>query len=195
MREKRQLNLADSKQPGSPPHMRGKDRRPVALAHGNGITPAYAGKSINTVAGDMVEQDHPRICGEKCMIARLMALSPGSPPHMRGKVSFADLIKTAFGITPAYAGKSKQGFCPSLCLRDHPRICGEKQSLQLVLQAIVGSPPHMRGKERCGEIDHLGNGITPAYAGKRPLRSSGGIRGWDHPRICGEKLCFSLPAL
>ena len=49
------------------------------------------------------------------------------------------------------------------------------------------SPPRMRGKghQRSAEIQRYG--ITPAYAGKRPSQSSGDIRGWDHPRVCGEK--------
>lgn len=29
--------------------------------------------------------------------------------------------------------------------------------------------------------------VSPAYAGKRLLQSSDGIREWDHPRMCGEK--------
>ena len=30
--------------------------------------------------------------------------------------------------------------------------------------------------------------ITPAYAGKSVLCSSGFSRKWDHPRVCGEKI-------
>ena len=45
----------------------------------------------------------------------------------------------------------------------------------------------MRGKEVADVVDGKGQGITPAYAGKRPdgyvvLAPSG-----DHPRVCGEK--------
>ena len=45
----------------------------------------------------------------------------------------------------------------------------------------------MRGKASHHEVCVLVLGITPAYAGKRLLPSSGDTRGWDHPRVCGEK--------
>ena len=46
----------------------------------------------------------------------------------------------------------------------------------------------MRGKGHLTlAVSHM-HRITPAYAGKRRLRSSGDTRGWDHPRVCGEKL-------
>ena len=50
---------------GSPPHVRGKDGRAVALAHGNRITPACAGKSSNYNGCGALVRDHPRMCGEK----------------------------------------------------------------------------------------------------------------------------------
>ena len=51
----------------------------------------------------------------------------------------------------------------------------------------MGSPPRGRGKGVYATIIPISKGITPAWAGKRPLQSSGDIRGWDHPRIGGEK--------
>ena len=46
---------------------------------------------------------------------------------MRGKVHmFYDRI-SAGRITPAYAGKSHSVPAFSKVLRDHPRLCGEKQ--------------------------------------------------------------------
>ena len=51
---------------------------------------------------------------------------------MRGKVG-DDLFLLLFaGITPACAGKSLlcMDFCPAY--RDHPRVCGEKQSIILL---------------------------------------------------------------
>lgn len=48
----------------------------------------------------------------------------------------------------------------------------------------------MRGKG--GGASHIVAvlGITPAHAGKKLLQSSGGIREWDHPRMCGEKSMY-----
>ena len=76
--------------------------------------------------------DHPRMCGEKSLVMRWMSRSMGSPPRMRGKAADALAQHTLLGITPAYAGKS--GFFRLLhCIVwDHPRVCGEKQSIILL---------------------------------------------------------------
>ena len=70
----------------------------------------------------------------------------GSPPPMRGKVSFDNLHITVPGITPAYAGKSKIELVPPLLLWDHPRLCGEKFHRFGNFCICQGSPPPMRGK-------------------------------------------------
>ena len=46
----------------------------------------------------------------------------------------------------------------------------------------------MRGKGRALDIVKKGQGITPAYAGKRAPDTSSRLEGQDHPRVCGEKL-------
>ena len=111
----------------------------------------------------------------------------GSPPRMRGKVSFADLTKTAFGITPAYAGKSPERPGTSALTGDHPRVCGEKIASWTVCNVSMGSPPRMRGKGRVERRTGKGGGITPAYAGKRVRMIFDLYTVGDHPRICGEK--------
>ena len=54
--------------------------------------------------------------------------------------------------------------------KDHPRVCG--------------------GKESAGLSRRKMRGITPACAGKRSTRWKGLIRWQDHPRVCGEKVLF-----
>ena len=70
------------------------------------------------------------------------------------------------GITPAYAGKSLSVSPARTVLRDHPRLCGEKDSLKIKQLSGVGSPPPMRGKDFTAKSIHVYKGITPAYAGK-----------------------------
>lgn len=48
----------------------------------------------------------PRVCGEKDYITGLIVAGVGSPPRMRGKVSYPCPDGSPGGITPAYAGKS-----------------------------------------------------------------------------------------
>ena len=152
---------------GSPPRMRGKDAVNQAGKRRFGITPAYAGKSgLNPILA-AYNGDHPRVCGEKRLLARWAILPPGSPPRMRGKVS-----------VQGWAG---------LCSRDHPRVCGEKNLDGIQTACGIGSPPRMRGK--AGKKIKPGHktGITPAYAGKSapvflPRRSHRG----SPPRMRGK---------
>ena len=86
---------------------------------------------------------------------------------MRGKDSSVFGPCLAFGITPAYAGKS---FTPPLSS-----------------ELYEGSPPPMRGKGIAEYFDVDVSGITPAYAGKSSKPSSIHQFYQDHPRLCGEK--------
>ena len=54
---------------------------------------------------------------------------------------------------------------------DHPRVCGEKNRSLTDTEQAEGSPPRMRGKAQNEQLQQLGAGITPAYAGKRLKRS------------------------
>ena len=91
---------------GSPPRMRGKahalKKRPLPV----GITPAYAGKSSFLSGCTRMPRDHPRVCGEKRPRHAGMHAQKGSPPRMRGKVTWCCSFLDGNRITPAYAGKS-----------------------------------------------------------------------------------------
>ena len=91
----------------------------------------------------------------------------GSPPHVRGKGRCHPARGWRSRITPAYAGKRSACSSSASGPPDHPRMCGEKISMEILVPYISGSPPRMRGKVL--------------------LRSSGDIREWDPPRVCGEK--------
>ena len=77
-------------------------------------------------------------------------------------------------------------------------MCGEKPIRAYVMIWNQGSPPRVRGKVHVSPGQVGGVGITPAYAGKRPLRCRPRSAGRDHPRVCGEKgyircrSCFEL---
>ena len=75
---------------------------------------------------------------------------------------------------------------------DHPRLCGEKSTKMMILVYSRGSPPPMRGKEFTGDKNKIRHRITPAYAGKRGRHDTARCCDWDHPRLCGEKLCHGV---
>ena len=47
---------------------------------------------------------------------------------MRGKAEMQFTFGDTVRITPAYAGKSPRSPAATGTIRDHPRLCGEKQS-------------------------------------------------------------------
>ena len=66
-------------------------------------------------------------------------------------------------------------------------MCGEKRMPVFVVPFLVGSPPHVRGKECVNSARKLPVGITPACAGKRAILFRLLSLPRDHPRMCGEK--------
>ena len=94
---------------------------------------------------------------------------------MRGKVNTRYLLPLWAGITPAYAGKRPVVFVTNILVRDHPRLCGEKNFEADGGGILLGSPPPMRGKEIYPLMVGYDRWITPAYAGKRLKRSQNSV--------------------
>ena len=130
--EKIKLNRITQRKLGSPPPMRGKACPFTLCMKIFWITPAYAGKSRLCIQHRCYQQDHPRLCGEKCGDSGGYDLCPG--------------------ITPAYAGKRNRSVTVKLSSEDHPRLCGEKRFVPPSAPLMPGSPPPMRGKE--GKFEH-----------------------------------------
>ncbi len=86
--------------------MRGKQGFGTDYALGDRITPADAGKTIQSPPENVTPWDHPRGCGENCASFSLSSLNLGSPPRMRGKLNFSCSLLGATRITPADAGKT-----------------------------------------------------------------------------------------
>ena len=146
--------------------MRGKAKTTDESLQEDGITPAYAGKRAAGHPPPETRQDHPRLCGEKVDFVHFCTSTTGSPPPMRGKASATRFPRKTKRITPAYAGKSIFGLSNREFLMDHPRLCGEKDTVLDVTVFMPGSPPPMRGKALKTMLKQKRCRITPAYAGK-----------------------------
>ena len=88
------------------------------------------GKGHSLFHSPEVEQDHPRLCGEKTDLIILTLNKLGSPPPMRGKASKRIDGAVTLRITPAYAGKSAHFSGNRADREDHPRLCGEKPAVR-----------------------------------------------------------------
>ena len=92
--------------PGSPPQVRGKPRSAKESALADGITPAGAGKTRLQRRINMLNEDHPRRCGENSLLSAVERLIEGSPPQVRGKLFERYILGNWVRITPAGAGKT-----------------------------------------------------------------------------------------
>ena len=68
--------------------MRGQVTVDVGFVFVPGITPADAGTSGRGFACPLTVEDHPRGCGDKHNPIVRSLFRKGSPPRMRGQVSF-----------------------------------------------------------------------------------------------------------
>ena len=109
---------------------------------------------------------------------------------MRGKESAFFIFVQCVRITPAHAGKRYASGFISFFVWDHPRTCGEKFLITLLLMKMVGSPPHMRGKGPLNVISLGTIRITPAHAGKSRLALD--IYGGSPPHMRGKASIFFL---
>ena len=131
---------------GSPPLARGKVHTGISTGASGGITPAYAGKSLDAASASSFARDHPRLRGEKLIFNYYERNVSGSPPLTRGKVIRCKDNPPIRGITPAYAGKRNPLSINNIRIGDHPRLRGEKLTAMYAALMGGGSPPLTRGK-------------------------------------------------
>ena len=135
------------------------------------ITPACAGRSTVAPTHSCPAGDHPRVRGEKRTSPVPCAGSMGSPPRARGEADLLHLLFNCTGITPACAGRRGWKMKTKRPRRDHPRVRGEKSTVEFVSSKDSGSPPRARGEARTFSAASARLGITPACAGRRLKKS------------------------
>ena len=111
---------------GSPPRVRGTVLPGRCPLRRHRITPACAGNRLTYIGRLTAPKDHPRVCGEQCMVGRGAGKDGGSPPRVRGTGFFFFLPNPKIRITPACAGNSFLRSAKGVTFRDHPRVCGEQ---------------------------------------------------------------------
>ena len=171
---------------GTSPRMRGKPAQNLINLFTIGNIPAYAGKTLRSSGCQILNAEHPRVCGENQQHHWPPLWCNGTSPRMRGKRFQARQNSADLRNIPAYAGKTDLATGYVLGFGEHPRVCGENWWQPMDDGGEVGTSPRMRGKpginSGCGPT--LRN--IPAYAGKTSAhRSCRRIR-WEHPRVCGE---------
>ena len=113
------------------------------------ITPACAGKTNVPTLSAILPWDHPRVCGKNQTTKVYQPCKGGSPPRVREKLLRISLTDSAWGITPACAGKTLTIATGIPFSQDHPRVCGKNEPEQSAVPSEPGSPPRVREKLCC----------------------------------------------
>jgi hypothetical protein len=171
---------------GSPPHSRGARNPGNWTANDFGITPAFAGSTVQDLSSLAPVADHPRIRGEHLPSSSGGLTVPGSPPHSRGALRVGDPFLVGVRITPAFAGSTIPVMLKPAGPWDHPRIRGEHDLANNLVPESAGSPPHSRGARTHRLCGARRRGITPAFAGSTTPPQGQRPVSRDHPRIRGE---------
>ena len=67
-------------------------------------------------------------------------------------------------------------------------MCGDNPAEVILMLALGGSPPHVRGPREIPWQEVLSLGITPACAGTTGFSVCSTAGSGDHPRMCGDHL-------
>ena len=154
------------------------------------IIPADAGSTRSRRRILNILGDHPRGCGEHCVVGAVSGSLAGSSPRMRGALADFGTQMAHKGIIPADAGSTQRCIRAQRPCGDHPRGCGEHEDTDAkqfwdegssprmrgaptaFLTAIngpSGSSPRMRGALLRLAVRHRNVGIIPADAGSTHL--------------------------
>ena len=172
--------------PGSSPRVRGKHDRSGGQAHGLRLIPARAGKTVHRRRRHRGRSAHPRACGENSSVRAPVPATTGSSPRVRGKLLQASLALARLRLIPARAGKTLHQRHTIRSPAAHPRACGENSRCRAAVTGTAGSSPRVRGKLGGVVGVFMVYRLIPARAGKTERVGDPPLRGWAHPRACGE---------
>ena len=130
---------------GSSPRLRGTPHCFRVDAQTSGIIPALAGNTEAPAARLQCAWDHPRACGEHRTIDPKAFTAMGSSPRLRGTLKVAARHFDTTGIIPALAGNTTCSADVGRQDRDHPRACGEHETVRMWRATALGSSPRLRG--------------------------------------------------
>ncbi len=115
-------------------------------------------------------------------------MNSGSSPLTRGGPFDDARITSAFGLIPAYAGRTDRVVFPRRVIEAHPRLRGADLKAVALVPFPAGSSPLTRGgpqplRRVCGQ-----RGLIPAYAGRTTPQRRATARIPAHPRLRGADL-------
>ncbi len=180
---------------GSSPRVRGTraDTRPrYRLPR---FIPACAGNALDRSPCSRHATVHPRVCGERAILAAQIADHVGSSPRVRGTRVNRIVKVNPVRFIPACAGNAGPRWRQSRCLAVHPRVCGERIKFEMESTGCTGSSPRVRGTRRQTDSGNATRRFIPACAGNAVEHTHRAAPMPVHPRVCGERSVALLPRL
>ena len=133
----------------------------------SGSSPRVRGTLDDVQPAVVYQPVHPRVCGERAVVAADGVDDDGSSPRVRGTRK----------VTRSFVREATV----------HPRVCGERDGTLWLLDDSSGSSPRVRGTRVYAGRGRGANRFIPACAGNA---RDAGLRWCEcsvHPRVCGER--------
>ena len=172
---------------GSSPRVRGTVREQGHRHRRVRFIPACAG---NGVAGRRFHPFlpvHPRVCGERTRAHKRAWSCSGSSPRVRGTACDIDRAHGRGRFIPACAGNGLLSRWRPSPASVHPRVCGERDGLDLPHLVPDGSSPRVRGTAARFRSWRPCKRFIPACAGNGLAVGGPATCRPVHPRVCGER--------
>ena len=145
--------------------MRGSAKLAFALNAYRRFIPACAGIGVLGAERALQIAVHPRLCGDRIHIDRLMIDSYGSSPPVRGSAEGRRRFSAFYRFIPACAGIGDTTSSGLYITSVHPRLCGDRPSGIQYIQFLSGSSPPVRGSVNDNGGELAAKRFIPACAG------------------------------
>ncbi len=162
--------------------------------------PTHVGNANSPQARCSTCPVHPHACGERAIVAALMAGGTGSSPRMWGTPPEGHVVGDAHRFIPTHVGNASPPAASASWSPVHPHACGERAHHDDLPHVGIGSSPRMWGTH-LGTValtvkarfipTHVGNApnerFIPTHVGNASFHRSTCARGAVHPHACGER--------
>jgi len=153
---------------GSSPRVRGTVGAAPAGHFPRRFIPACAGNGTPERRPTPLISVHPRVCGERGLVANATDALGGSSPRVRGTGGGSTVRLGRERFIPACAGNGAATLVTFENCAVHPRVCGERVLTSSLIRPTNGSSPRVRGTACCGMGKRCGGRFIPACAGNGP---------------------------
>ena len=169
---------------GSSPRLRGTRNPVAATVAGQRFIPAFAGNADAQACRADPCSVHPRVCGERRDRIDGWAGYGGSSPRLRGTPGSPRPARQKPRFIPAFAGNAHWRRARRAAPTVHPRVCGEREAVELPACVQSGSSPRLRGTLLVIPVDGWPGRFIPAFAGNA-----------CDGTLCSTPVCGSSPRL